>query len=213
LDAPNEQLLRAGRLARTTSALPYQGLAPETTAFDIDGVIADTMRLFIDIVRETFNVRHVRYADITSYNLEDCLDLDPAIIDAAIAQIIDGTHGPRLHVVEGCRRAMARFAGNGAPVHFVTARPQAGVIQAWLAKNLPLEAGRIAVAATGSFEAKADVLLAEGIHYFVEDRLETCFQLSRAGITPILFVQPWNRYPHPFREVTSWEEIESLMAR
>jgi hypothetical protein len=32
------------------------------------------------------------------------------------------------------------------------------------------------------------------------------------GITPILFVQPWNRCPHPFREVSTWEEIGALMA-
>ena len=212
MDAPIEKPLGSDPLATRTDALPYQGLAPETTAFDIDGVVADTMRLFIDIVRETFKVNHVRYADITSYNLEDCLDLEPAIIDGAIAQIIEGTHGPRLHGVAGCCRAMARFAENGSNVHFVTARPEAGVIRTWLEKNLPLDVGQIEVTATGSFEAKAEVLLAENKRYFVEDRLETCFQLSRAGITPILFVQPWNRYPHPFREVSSWEEIASMMA-
>jgi hypothetical protein len=38
------------------------------------------------------------------------------------------------------------------------------------------------------------------------------FLVSRIGITPILFVQPWNRCPHPFREVSTWEEIGALMA-
>jgi hypothetical protein len=107
---------------------------------------------------------------------------------------------------------MARFGRNGQTVRFVTARPEAGVIRTWLEHNMPLDADRIDVAATGSFEAKAEVLLAQGIRVFVEDRLETCFLLSRVGITPILFAQPWNRYPHPFREVSSWEEIASLMA-
>ena len=32
------------------------------------------------------------------------------------------------------------------------------------------------------------------------------------GIAPILFVQPWNRFPHPFREVATWEELTALMA-
>jgi len=35
--------------------------------------------------------------------------------------------------------------------------------------------------------------------------------LSQAGITPIVFAQPWNRYPHPFREVSSWDELAMLM--
>jgi hypothetical protein len=45
----------------------------------------------------------------------------------------------------------------------------------------------------------------------VEDRLETCFPLQEAGITPVLFRQPWNRKSHPFMEVGTWKELESLI--
>jgi hypothetical protein len=107
---------------------------------------------------------------------------------------------------------MARFAKRGEVVRFVTARPNQGVIRSWLEATLPLEASQIDVVATGSFEAKTEVLKMHGMRVFVEDRLETCFMLSREGIAPIVFQQPWNRRPHPFREVSSWEEIESLMA-
>lgn len=190
----------------------YRGLSPDTTAFDVDGVIADTMRLFIDIARESFQINHLRYEDITTYHLDECLDLAPDTIEAIIRQILDGNHGLHLHPIAGCRRAMGQFADNGQPVRFVTARPGADVIRPWLEQNLPLRPEQIEVVATGSFEAKADVLQAEGVRVFVEDRLETCFLLSRIGITPILFVQPWNRFPHPFREVASWEELTALMA-
>jgi len=212
LDAASEKPYGSGRQAAVVRAAAYRGLAPETTAFDIDGVVADTMRLFIDIARDSFRVQHLRYTDITSYNLEDCLDLAPAIIEAIIQQIIDGTHAPRLRPIDGCRRFLARFGKNGQPVRCVTARPEAGLIRTWLESILPLPADQIDVVATGSFDAKADVLQAAGIDVFVEDRLETCFLLSRVGITPILFVQPWNRCPHPFREVSTWEEIGALMA-
>lgn len=193
------------------TASRYTGLTATTTGFDVDGVIADTMRLFVDIARESFRVEHLQYEDITSYNLEECLDLPPDIIDAIIQQIIEGTHAPRLHAISGCCQTMARFGANGHPVRFVTARPGAGVIRAWLESTLPLDADQIEVVATGSFEAKTAVLHSKGIQVFVEDRLETCFLLSQAGITPIVFAQPWNRYPHPFREVSSWEELASLM--
>lgn len=191
---------------------PYRGLSPDTTAFDVDGVIADTMRLFIDIARESFQISHLRYEDITTYHLDECLDLAPDIIEAIIRQILDGSHGMHLHTIPGCRRALAQFAGNGRPVRFVTARPGADLIRSWLSQNLPLRPNQIEVVATGSFEAKADVLREEGVSVFVEDRLETCFLLSRNGIAPILFVQPWNRFPHPFREVASWEELAAMMA-
>lgn len=212
MDAPIEKPYGYERQAAAADAFSYRGLAPETTAFDIDGVVADTMRLFIDIARDSFGIHDLRYEDITSYNLEDCLDLAPTIIEAAIEQIIDGTHAPRLRPIAGCRQCLARFGKNGQSLSFVTARPEAGVIRSWLENILPLGADQIDVVATGSFEAKAEVLQAAGIDVFVEDRLETCFHLSRAGITPILFVQPWNRSPHPFREVSTWEEIEALLA-
>jgi uncharacterized HAD superfamily protein len=212
LDAPIEKPYGAERDAAAVGVFSYKGLSPETTAFDIDGVVADTMRLFIDIARDSFRIRHLRHEDIISYNLEACLDLAPTIIEAVIQQIIDGTHAPRLRPIAGCRQCLARFGKNGQPVHFVTARPEAGVIRSWLENNLPLGADQIEVVATGGFEAKAEVLQAAGIDVFVEDRLETCFHLSRTGITPILFVQPWNRSPHPFREVSTWEEIGALLA-
>ena len=213
MDAAIDQPLSLRPPDITEALLPYRGLAPATTAFDVDGVIADTMRLFIDIARVSFGIEHLRYEDITSYNLEDCLDLKPHVIEGVIEQILDGTHAPQLHAMDGCRRAMAQFGGNGQPVRFVTARPDAGIIRTWLQETLPLETDQIDVVATGSFEAKAEVLLGAGIRIFMEDRLETCFLLSEAGITPIVFVQPWNRFPHPFREVSSWEEIASMMAR
>ena len=212
MDAPIEKPYGFERQAAAVEASDYKGLTPETTAFDVDGVVADTMRLFIDIARDSFSIRHLRYEDITSYNLEECLDLAPTIIEAVIQQIIDGTHAPRLRPIDGCRQCLARFGKNGQPVYFVTARPEAGVIRSWLEKTLPLRADQIEVVATGCFEAKAEILQAAGIDVFVEDRLETCFHLSRTGIIPILFAQPWNRCAHPFREVSTWEEIGALLA-
>jgi len=206
VDAPLEKL-QAER-----GELTFRGLSPDSTAFDVDGVIADTMGLFIDIARESFQIDDLRYEDITTYHLDECLDLAPDTIEAIIRQILDGNHGLQLNTISGCRRAMAKFAADGQPVRFVTARPGPDVIRPWLEQHLPLRSDQIEVVATGSFEAKADVLHAEGIRVFVEDRLETCFLLSQNGITPILFAQPWNRYPHPFREVASWEELAAMMA-
>ena len=212
LGAAYDNPYRFGPAAAVTSERSYRGLEADTTAFDIDGVVADTMRLFIDIARESFQIDRLKQADITSYNLEDCLDLPTDIIEMIIRQILDGTHAPSLHPIDGCLGPMAKFGAQRRTVKFVTARPDPDVIRTWLEQTLPLKAEQIEVVATGSFEAKADVLLSDGIRVFIEDRLETCFLLSRAGITPILFVQPWNRFPHPFREVSSWEDIEALMA-
>jgi len=92
---------------------------------------------------------------------------------------------------------------------FVTARPDKTGIQEWVKKYLQKDSFHIV--ATGLHEEKAPLLKRYGIKYFVEDRLETCFILEKASITPIVFEQPWNQKPHPFLKVKSWYELEKMI--
>ena len=180
-------------------------------AFDIDGVVADTMKLFLDIARDEFGINTIKYSDITSYNLEECLDIDAEILYAIGTRIIDGIHDASLKPITGAPEVLTRLGRNGSPLLFVTARPYAGPIIDWILAHLPIEPALIEVIPTGSFDGKADVLLERNISHFVEDRLETCFTLSEVGIIPILFIQPWNREKHPFYEIASWDALESLI--
>ena len=77
---------------------------------------------------------------------------------------------------------------------------------------MPVDPDAVQVEATGTFEGKTAVLLNNGIRCFIEDRLETCFQLKDVGIEPIVYSQPWNRRQHPFIEVQNWCELEDLIA-
>ena len=63
---------------------------PRQLGFDIDGVVANTMQLFIDIAREAYGLNHISYQDITNYHLEECLDMRPETIRAIVARIIEG---------------------------------------------------------------------------------------------------------------------------
>ena len=74
-----------------------------------------------------------------------------------------------------------------------------------------LDDAQIEVIPTGTHTAKTDILLDRGVSHFVEDRLDTCHLLEAAGITPILFQQPWNRAPHDYIEVSNWGELEALI--
>ena len=185
---------------------------PASVAFDIDGVVADTMSLFLDIARQEFNLNRIRYEDITSYTLADCLDIDPEIIDDIVIRILDGKYSATLNPIAGAPKVLSRLGEHYGPVIFVTARPYLGPIREWIDEVLRLAPGSIDVIATGSHEAKAGILQKRKISYFVEDRLETCFVLQDAGLQPILFKQPWNRQAHPFVEVSSWNELQALMA-
>ncbi len=67
----------------------------------------------------------------------------------------------------------------------------------------PLSFRDIQIVPTGTYEAKADVLLQQGISYFIEDRLETCFALDSWELLRCFSGNFWNRRQHPFREVGS----------
>ena len=184
---------------------------PQAMAFDIDGVVADTMRLFIEILQMEYGLNDVRYEDITSYDLSECLPISPEIIDQAIGHILTGNYNIPLQPIDGAPEVLGRLMPYSDPLVFVTARQALGPIEAWVKKILPDAGNAVDVIATGSFEAKVDVLLERQKHFFVEDRLETCFALQAAGIEPILFEQPWNRRPHPFVEVGTWDALAALI--
>ena len=188
-------------------------ITPDKIAFDIDGVFANTMDLFLEIVSKDYGINHIQYEDITEYFLEDCLDIDPKIIKIIINRILEGDFESELKPIDGAVEVLSEIA-ESHPLLFVTARPELSTIEAWTHKVLPVRPSAIEVIATGTFEAKGDVLNERGILYFVEDCLEVCHMLSERAITPILFSQPWNRSPnHPFREVSSWAEIRGLVNR
>lgn len=184
---------------------------PASVAFDIDGVVADTMTLFIDIADQEFDVDGIRYKDITCYNLADCLDIEPKIIDAIVTRILDGNHRAPLKPLAGAPEVLAKIERYCGPVIFITARPYLGPMRKWIGQTLRLDPASFEIIATGSHEAKADILKKRKISYFIEDRLETCFVLQDAGVQPVLFRQPWNREPHPFEEVRSWDELQALI--
>jgi 5'(3')-deoxyribonucleotidase len=186
-------------------------IEPGTIAFDIDGVIADTMSLFIDIARDVFQVDGLRYEDITSYTLEECLDLESDMIGKVVERLLDGSFDDKLKPIPFAPEVVGRIGRSRGPVLFVTARPSPEIIRKWLSRTLPLAPGAFEVFATGDFDGKIDVLNDRQVQFFVEDRLETCFSLADAGITPIVFRQPWNRQTHPFCEVGGWKEIEGLI--
>ena len=180
---------------------------PKHLAFDIDGVLAHTMQLFLDILKTVYGINHIVYEDITQYQLDACLDVDPDIISATTDRIITGNYPCRLAPIDGAVPVLKRLHAYG-PIRLVTARPYPGPIKAWIDELLPPETFKVNITATGSFDAKAEVLGAQNVSCFVEDRLDTCFLLEAHGITPVLFAQPWNRNAHPFLEIGSWRELD-----
>lgn len=185
-------------------------IAPESIAFDIDGVIADFMALFINFARLTHHVDWIQYEDITSYDLFECLDLEPGIINDVLQKLLSGSYDLPLPSITGAADGLGRLGAKHS-ILMVTARSDIDTIGPWMEALLKPYELKFEIIPAGIFDAKVQILLDRNIGYFVEDRLETCFSLQQAGITPIVFRQPWNRNPHPFIEVATWSELVKLI--
>jgi uncharacterized HAD superfamily protein len=201
-------------MTRLKSPAPGSGngsIQLDRLAFDIDGVVADIMTTFLDMAQERYGPHPFTYEDIVTFSLEECLGFDRRVIAALIRELIDRPHELPVEPFPQAVEVLSLLAEE-VPLVFVTARDRPEPIQIWLNRKLsPVPARSIWVMATGDPDGKLHYLRNHAIDYFVEDRLETCFDLAKAGITPIVFAQPWNRKPHPFLEVAGWGELARLL--
>ncbi|MDG4475576.1 5' nucleotidase, NT5C type [Thiovibrio frasassiensis] len=183
---------------------------PSRIGFDIDGVVADTMEAFIRLARSDYGAR-VRPEEITEFQVEDCLDLDPVMVETIFARLMEEPIACGLRLMSHARQVLSRFAEHG-PLTFITARPQKKPIARWLKKELgPQVYGRVRLVATGEHDSKAVHIREMGLDFFVDDRAQTCLQLAREeGIQPIVYRQPWNQGKHDLPEVESWQTIQAL---
>ena len=184
---------------------------PCLLAFDVDGVVADTMAVFVRLAHERYGLTHLSQQDMLCYNLHECLGLGKKIIDDLIGLTLDDLHTMQIPPVPGAPEALMELA-LVAPLRFITARVRSESITQWLFSVLPgVPRERITVIASGAPETKLDILNELEIRYFVDDRIETCRHLKEAGIEPLLFDQPWNRNEPAdgFIRVQNWVQLKS----
>ncbi len=182
-------------------------ILPQEIAFDFDGVVADTFHLFTRIAKSDYGI-DIDYESITHYEFLRSIQMDRAIAESIIEAITFHSHELDLRPHTRSLDVLERLADVN-PLLFVTARPESAPVSLWFERHLP---GKdLTIIATGDNTAKLAVLEAHHIRYFIDDRLDTCHQLASAGITPIVYAQPWNRQEHPFTMVQGWDEIEDLI--
>lgn len=182
-------------------------------AFDIDGVVADTMRAFISIAREEYNIDTLHKGMITSYWLERCLPIPEEVVLKIVHQLVHEPLYVALEPIALAREAMLAYA-EYSPLIFVTARPEQAPIHQWLQELLPeLPESHIQVIATGEHRAKAQLLKQLGIETFIEDHLETCLQIHEVGIQALVFDQPWNQGETPCPRLHSWQDFLNYLEK
>ncbi len=194
----------------TADPFPSGKIDPARLGFDFDGVIADTAEAFLRLACDKYNHCDIRLEDITSFAVEQCLDMDADIIRSIFLEVLLDSVGTGLRPMPDAVEVLGELA-EVAPVTVVTARPEPEPVRAWMQTVLPSSTlPRIRIVAMGAHDDKPRHVLARGLTHFIDDRAETCLQLATAGIRPIVFSQPWNRNGHGLPTVKSWREIRQL---
>lgn len=184
---------------------------PGQIGFDIDCVVADTMEAFIRLADQEHNIPIVP-AQITDFIVENCLAIDPEIVDSIFLRLLDDPLKYKLLPMKNAVPVLEKFAHH-APLTFVTARPARPPIFAWLEDLLgPQIMAEARLVAMGEHNGKIDHIKELGISYFIDDRLETCEEITTHGITAIVYNQPWNAKGHNLPTVTNWADIAGLCA-
>lgn len=187
-------------------------ILPHEIGFDLDGVIADTAATFIRLACEEHNYCSFSLEDITSFHVEDCLDIPMSLVERIFTDILHDSLRTGLKPMPGAVEVITELAAV-APVTVITARPLLQPAQDWFDTFFPGDVrGAITLIAMGDHNDKARYIHDHGLKYFVDDRAETCRQLVEDNITPFVFSHPWNRDRHSLQTVETWQEIRALIA-
>ena len=178
--------------------------------FDIDGVVADTMEAFLRLAGNDYGINSISVGDITEFQVEDCLDMESSLIEEIFNRLLYEPVESGLAPMRNCVCVLQEFART-APLTFITARPDKEPIGRWLEMTLGSQTyKKTRLVATGEHDGKAEYIKEMGLRYFVDDRADTCLNLTREEVVPIVYDQPWNRGKHSLFTVTDWLAIRSI---
>jgi uncharacterized HAD superfamily protein len=190
----------------------YPIALPWEIAFDIDGVVADTMAVFVDLVKEKLGMSHFSKDHICEYELHKCLPgISKDTLNELICLVLSDEYTLRVPPCPGAPEFLRKLS-QYAPLRFVTARIWPESITRWLHNLLPdVPKEAITVIATGDPDRKSVILREMNIKVFVEDRLDTCVKLQAEGFGIIIYDQPWNRKGIGFPRISHWQELEKFV--
>jgi len=183
---------------------------PQHLGFDIDGVVADTASAFIRLAREQYGLREINPEEITAFQVEGCLDIDPGKVEEIFGRLMTDPLDHGLEPMPNAIEVLNELAIT-APLTFITARPQKSPIEKWLQTFLAPSASReMRLVAMGEHDGKGNHIRELGLQYFIDDQAETCISLAADGFSPYVFNQPWNRGRHQLPAVDDWLAIREL---
>ncbi len=183
---------------------------PGKLGFDFDGVIADIGEAFLRLACEEYNYCSYTLEDIVAFQVENCINIPPAIIENIFNDILEDSLATGLIPMEGVVETLNDFS-RIAPVTIITARTDPRPVYDWLDHFFPkTTCDNIHLIAMGDHDDKVRYLQQQNLTYFIDDRAETCALIAKANFIPYLYSHPWNSMYNSFKTVKDWQEIRVL---
>lgn len=183
----------------------------EKIGFDFDGVIADTGENFVRLVCEEYGFCSFTLEQITSFEVEDSLEIPPPVIHKIFNDIMEDSLATGLQPMPGASQVLTEMAAVST-VNVITARSLLTPMKEWFNEHFPQAVvDKLNLIATGSPETKSRFIHQLELGYFVDDRAETCEQLVLDNIIPLVFDQPWNRDQHKLHTVADWVQLREML--
>lgn len=185
-------------------------IKPDQAGFDFDGVIADIGEAFLRLACNDHGYCSIDLSEISSFQVEDCINIPRQVVEKIFNDILMDSIGTGLKPIGGAIETLSRLSRH-SDIIVITARKEIGPVADWFDHFLAPDCrSRLELVATGDHDNKEAYIRQRGLSHFFDDRAKTCVQLAEAGLTPIVFSQPWNRNQHNLASVADWQELESL---
>jgi uncharacterized protein len=186
-------------------------IAPERIGFDFDGVIADIGEAFLRIACNDYNYCSLRLEDITSFHVETCTSIPESIVRNIFDDILADSITTGLLPNHGALEVISDLATR-SKVTIITARSFDKPVADWLDHYLPSDVcQKIHLIAMRDHDRKVEYIKQQNLHFFVDDRAETCAQVAAADLHPLLYHQPWNSSWKDIQVVHNWQHIAELI--
>jgi len=180
--------------------------------FDIDGVISDFVRSFVEVVKKHYDQLTLTEADIYCHDLNLVLGITKQERNKLIRETLlsDITLMPK------ARKTLMRLKSEGHQIFIITARSKdlIGVTKAWLKKKGIPYSKLIQLNEGEKYLAKIELDL------IVEDNLEDALEWSQKVDNILVYDHPWNQTLNVkslVKRVYSWdnifEEIQCLKSK
>ncbi|MFV0436681.1 MAG: 5' nucleotidase, NT5C type [Desulfopila sp.] len=187
-------------------------IEPDRIGFDLDGVIANTAEAFLRIACQQYGYCSFTLEDITNFEIDDCVGIPAQLVEKIFTEIMEDSLKTGLQPMPGAVEVLGELAGR-APITVITARPLQQPVLDWFNHFFPKRTSQaIRLIATGDHDDKLRHITTCNLHYFIDDRAETCEMLAAADLSPLVYSHPWNRDRHSLPAVENWQEIRALLA-